>query len=65
MTSIRTSGCVILLLPRHPRSAAAFAVGVVATTAALVLVWASGWGCASEVDGVIVEHDCGEAPYRG
>lgn len=55
----------IALLPRHPRAVAAFAVGVVATLVPLAVAWSSGWGCASEVDGVIVEHDCGESPYRG
>ena len=55
----------ILLLPRHPRAVAAFAFGVAATVVPLAVAWSSGWGCASEVDGVIVEHDCGESPYRG
>ena len=55
----------MLLLLRNPRVVAAFALGAVATLGVLTVVWSSGWGCASEVDGVVVEHDCGEPPYRG
>ena len=55
----------ILLLPRYPRSVAAFALGLVVTFGIFAVVWTSGWGCASEVDGVLVEHDCGGPPYRG
>lgn len=55
----------ILLLPRNPRGVAAFTLGAVATLGVLAVVWTSGWGCASEVGGVLVEHDCGAPPYRG
>ena len=59
---VAAGAAFILLLPRHPRSVAAFAAGVVATLVPLGAVWGSGWGCASEVDGVLVEHDCAEPP---
>ena len=59
---VAAGAAFIVLLPRHPRSVAAFAVGVVATLVPLAVVWGSGWGCASEVDGVLVEHGCAEPP---
>ncbi|HEX4977761.1 MAG TPA: hypothetical protein VFV40_07840 [Nocardioides sp.] len=62
---VAAGAAFILLLPRYPRSVAAFALGLVVTFGIVAVVWTSGWGCASEVDGRIVEHDCGEAPDRG
>jgi hypothetical protein len=53
---------LVLLLPHHPRAVAVLCVGAFLVLATLVVVWTTGWGCASEVDGRIVEHDCGEPP---
>lgn len=56
----------ILLLPHRPRLVAAYCGGAAAALLATWALWSlePGWGCASEVDGVIVEHDCAEPPPR-
>jgi hypothetical protein len=46
-----------------PRLVATFLLGAALVVVVLSVVWVRGWGsCASEVDGVVVEHDCGRAP---
>jgi hypothetical protein len=53
----------IVMLPRQPMVLAGLGAGTVLTLAALSISWVSGdWGCASEVDGRLVEHDCGSGP---
>ena len=53
----------IVLLPRGPMVLAGLASGVALTLAALAVSWLTGgWGCASEVDGWIVEHSCDSGP---
>lgn len=52
----------IVMLPRKPMVLAGLGAGTVLTLAALSISWATGWGCASEVDGRVVEHDCGSGP---
>ncbi|MFP1625832.1 hypothetical protein ACLB9X_11805 [Streptomyces sp. 5K101] len=53
----------ILLLPKKPWLVAAFCGGA----ALVVVTWSVMWSfadrtCASDVNGAIVEHDCGEPP---
>jgi hypothetical protein len=52
----------ILLLPRRPWLVAAFCGGAALMMVANLVIWSVGSRCASEVKGVIVEHDCGEPP---
>ena len=53
----------IVMLPRQPMVLAGLGAGTVLTLAALSISWATGgWGCASEVDGRLVEHDCANRP---
>lgn len=52
----------IILLPRRPWVLAGLGAGVVVTLAALTVTWVttgSGWRCADEVAGEIIERDCG------
>jgi hypothetical protein len=54
----------VALLPyTPPRLALAFGIGAAVAVVAVVVLWSRGWdNCASEVHGVIVEHDCGRPP---
>jgi hypothetical protein len=52
----------IVLLPRQPLILAGLGTGVALTLTALAAIWTAGWGCASEVDGQIIEHECGSPP---
>jgi membrane protein YdbS with pleckstrin-like domain len=57
----------VALLPyTPPRLALAFGIGATVAVLAVVVIvaalWSRDWRCASEVHGVIVEHDCGQPP---
>jgi hypothetical protein len=52
----------IVLLPRQPLILAGLGTGVALTLTTLAVIWTTGWGCASEVDGRIIEHECGSHP---
>ena len=52
----------IVMLPRQPMVLAGLAAGTVLTLAALSITWVTGWGCATEVDGRLVEQACGSGP---
>lgn len=54
----------IVLLPRAPRLIAAFCAGAAIVIVASSVAWSVGWSCASEVNGVLVEHDCGDPPLK-
>ena len=55
----------ILLLPKMPWVVSAFCGGAALTMFAIWLAWSFSSSCASEVDGVIVEHPCAEPPPSG
>lgn len=52
----------IVLLPKLPWVVSAFCGGAALTMFAFWLAWSFSSSCASEVDGVIVEHPCAEPP---
>jgi hypothetical protein len=54
--------CIALLPYTPPRLAFAFAIGAAVAFTTVALLWSRGWSCASEVDGVLIEHDCGQLP---
>ncbi len=58
------AGAFIVLLPRAPRLVAAFCAGAAIMMVAWSFSWSLGWSCASEVHGVLVEHDCGDPPLK-
>ena len=62
VTMVCVGIALVLLLPHHPWAVAALCAGAFLVLATLATAWTTGWGCASEVDGRIVEHDCDEAP---
>jgi hypothetical protein len=54
----------VALLPYiPPRLVLAFGLGAAVAAVTVAVLWSRGSeGCASEVHGVIVEHDCGRLP---
>lgn len=51
----------ILLLPKKPWLVAAFCGGAALVMITWSVMWSfADWNCASDVNGAIVEHDCGE-----
>ncbi|MEV4334099.1 hypothetical protein AB0K02_26815 [Streptomyces sp. NPDC049597] len=53
----------ILLLPKKPWLVAAFCGGAALVMVTWSVMWSfADWSCASDVNGAIVEHDCGEPP---
>jgi hypothetical protein len=60
LVGLLVAGGFILLLPRLPWETGVFLAGAAVPFVIFFAVWAQGWGCASEVDGRVVEHECGE-----
>ncbi|MGW0612843.1 hypothetical protein [Streptomyces sp. NPDC002788] len=58
------AGSFILLLPKTPWLVAAFCGGAALVVVTWLVMWSfADWNCASEVNGVIIEHGCSELPH--